>query len=770
MTQGRAAVLSDPTNPLSLTSQTDTVTVNGKTTRTVYTAGTRTYTTTSAQNRVSTVQVDAKGKPILSQVTGLEAAVNTYDTRGRLATVTVGTGADARTTAFTYHATGPQAGWLASVTDAENRTVSFEYDAAGRVTTQTLPDSRVIGYRYDANGNLLGLTPPGKPEHAFAYTAVDLEGEYTPPDVTPGSEATVYSYDRDKLLRSITRPDGGVVGFEYGTDGKLDLLTTPTGTTAYAYHPTTGQLASVSAPGGEGLGYAYDGFLLTSVQSTGSVNGTVAFGYDGDFRVNSVSVNGDAVTFAYDLDSLLTRAGALTIARSSQHGLITGTTLGPSTSTLAYNAFGELASHEARYGGNTLFREQVTQRDKLGRIVEKVETVQGIATTYRYGYDLAGRLETVDRDGVRGSTYAYDSNGNRLSKNGTQGTYDAQDRMLSYGGASFVYTANGELDTKTDGGVTDYDYDVLGNLRRVALPSGQVIEYVIDGQNRRIGKSVDGVRVQGFLYQDQLDPVAELDGSGAVVSRFVYGTKTHVPDYMVKGGVNYRIVSDYLGSVRLVVNTSDGTVAQRMNYDEFGVITEDTNPGFQPFGYAGGIYDRDTGLTQFGARDHDPVSGRWTAKDPSIFYGGDTNVYRYASGDPINRIDINGRWTYAAEYKTSGAGLSPNMHAIERRVDQAFQDTVGRDAVVTFSTNGEHKANSLHPSGNAIDLRTRDMTQQQIRDALSQLRTSLGADYDVLNEGDHIHIEYDPVGPHELPPADLDPSETNHQGVPGPCP
>jgi RHS repeat-associated protein len=391
------------------------------------------------------------------------------------------------------------------------------------------------------------------------------------------------------------------------------------------------------------LGYGYDGMLLKQVQSSGEVNGTVAFGYDSDFRVNSLSVNGDAVAFGYDNDSLLTSAGAETLTRNVQNGLLTGSTLGSTTTTLGYNTFGELGSAEAKFSTTSLFKEQFTLRDKLGRIKTKVETVQGVTHTYQYGYDLAGRLESVDRDGLRISTYGYDSNGNRLSKNGTQGSYDAQDRMLSYGSSTFTYTANGELDSKTDpSGVTDYDYDVLGNLRRVALPTGQVIEYVIDGQNRRVGKKVDGTLVQGLLYQDQLEPVAELDGSGAVVIRFVYGTKAHVPDYLVKGGVTYRIVSDYLGSVRLVVNTTDGTIAQRMGYDEFGIVVEDTNPGFQPFGYAGGIYDRDTGLTRFGARDYDPASGRWTAKDPIGFSSGSLNSYSYSGSNPASYIDATG--------------------------------------------------------------------------------------------------------------------------------
>ena len=59
----------------------------------------------------------------------------------------------------------------------------------------------------------------------------------------------------------------------------------------------------------------------------------------------------------------------------------------------------------------------------------------------------------------------------------------------------------------------------------------------------------------------------------------------------------------------LVIDTATGTIAQRMDYDEFGNVTTDTNPGFQPFGFAGGIYDRDTGLVRFGARDYDPATG-----------------------------------------------------------------------------------------------------------------------------------------------------------------
>jgi RHS repeat-associated protein len=237
---------------------------------------------------------------------------------------------------------------------------------------------------------------------------------------------------------------------------------------------------------------------------------------------------------------------------------------------------------------------------------------------------------------------------------GTQtisGTYDAQDRQLTYGDLAFTYTTNGELLTKryqsTPNSTTSYIYDVLGNLKSVTLADGTVIEYVVDGQNRRVGKKVNGVLQQGFLYQNQLNVVAELNGTGAVVSRFIYGTKANVPDYMVKGGVTYRVVSDHLGSPRLVINTADGGIAQRMDYDEFGNVLLDTNPGFQPFGFAGGLYDRQTELTRFGARDYDAVTGRWTAKDPIGLDVTEPGIYAYGMNDPINTVDPSGLHSFA---------------------------------------------------------------------------------------------------------------------------
>jgi len=566
-------------------------------------------------------------------------------------------------------------------------TISFAYDAVNQLLTKTLPGNQVTAYRYDLVGNVTGVTDPDSAltmtyDLANRLSSVKTDGSPNQPAVTltytydktgnrlsltdpTGSNSyvydvlnrltaltspagtTTYAYDALGRRTAVTRPDGQTLALGYDTGGRLSALTlSGSQVTTYAYGATTGTLSSITAPGST-LSYTYDGSLLKTTTWAGTVAGSVSRNYDTNFRITSQSVNGaNTVSFGYDTDSLLTSAGSLLITRHSSHGLITGTTLGTVTDSRSYSGFGELSSYTANVSGAPVFSVTYT-RDKLGRITQKVETIQGVTDTYDYLYDQAGRLKEVKKNGTVAATYNYDTNGNRLSlvtpSGTTTGTYDAQDRLTQYGSTSYGYSANGELQSTTTGGqTTTYSYDVLGNLKSVVGPTGFTIEYVVDGQNRRIGKKVNGTLMQGSLYQNQLNPVAELDGTGAVVSRFVYGTKANVPDYMVKGGVTYRIVSDHLGSPRLVINTSDGSIAQRMDYDEFGNMLLDTSPGFHPFGFAGGLYDSQTGLVRFGARDYDAVTGRWTAKDPMDFLGGDPNLFGYVRNEPVNHTDPRG--------------------------------------------------------------------------------------------------------------------------------
>lgn len=644
VTFARTSTLATPGNPLSLTTQTDTLNINGRTYTSVFTASNRTFALTTPQNRQSTAVIDGQERVTQSQFADLNADNYTYDTRGRLSIAALGSGASARTLNFDYNT----AGFLSSFTNPLNQTTVFTYDLAGRVTQQTLADNRNIAFGYDANGNLTSLTPSGRPAHTFTYNSLNLVSSYVAPNIG-GSSTTTYEYNLDRDISRITRPDLLQINYAYDTGGRLQTLAVPTGSYGFAYNATTGLLSSITAPSGGIVAYQYDGFLPTRETWTGTVAGNVSQTFDNNFRVTSQSINNaNTVDFTYDNDNLLTGAGNLSLTRNTTNGLLTGTSLSNVTDTYTYNGFAEPTNYNAKFNAATLYDVNFTY-DKLGRIAQKIETIGGIATTYDYGYNQAGNLITVTLNGGAQPlvTYSYDSNDNRTSVNlggiVTNGTYDVQDRLTQYGNTTYTYTLNGELQSKTNGGqTTQYSYDVLGNLRNVILPDSTKIEYVIDGQDRRIGKKVNGTLTQGFLYQDQLEPVAELDASNNIVSRFVYGTRSNVPDYMIKNGLTYRIITDQLGSVRLVVDVATGNIAQRIDYDEFGFVLQDTNPNFQPFGFSGGLYDSQTKLVRFGARDYDSESGRWTLADPIRFAGLQFNLYIYSYNDPVNFSDYTG--------------------------------------------------------------------------------------------------------------------------------
>ena len=623
-----------PSNPLSFSEEKRTVRINGKAYTWTYASADRSMTVRTPLGRIVKSFFDAKGRAARVDVPGSAPLNVTYDSGGRLKTVNQA----GRTQSFDYNGRNE----LTGIHEARGLTAAFTYDDAGRPLEQTLPGNRIVTFTYDANGNVRTITPPDSESYSFTWNGRNQMTAWEAP-----LSVTHFVYNADGDVESIELPDSSLVTFGYDVAGRIKTLSAPHGKYDFGYDGTTGRLQSVSAPAGDAaLAWTWNGPLITAVTWTGAVSGTVQYGYNADLGLERETVNGSAVTFGYDSDGLLTRAGSLALVRHPATGMVTATTLGTVSDSYAYNQYGEPENYTVTASGTSVF-QQIVLRDGAGRVERLTETATGVTTVREYGYDTAGRLQTVTINGMQATTYAYDSNGNRLSRaagsTNEVGTYDAEDRLLTYGDATYTYTSNGALLTREDeNGKTTYEYDAFGALRAVTLPDGRKVEYLVDSQGRRVGKKLAGTVVQAWLYSDDLRVAAELDGTGKVVSRFVYASRTNVPDYVIRNGVAFRIISDQIGSPRLVINSSDSAIVQRVEYDEFGRVVYDSNPGFQPFGFAGGLRDADTGLVRFGARDYDPQSGRWTAKDPMLFRGG-SNLYRYAHADPVNLIDPEGK-------------------------------------------------------------------------------------------------------------------------------
>ena len=149
---------------------------------------------------------------------------------------------------------------------------------------------------------------------------------------------------------------------------------------------------------------------------------------------------------------------------------------------------------------------------------------------------------------------------------------------------------------------------------------------------------------------------ATVDGTGAVTT-YYYDSDDRL-FAAERGGERYYVGTDAVGSPRIVVKASDGSVVRKVTYDSFGVEKEITGSFELPIGYAGGLRDTVSGLVRFGLRDYDPAAGRFTASDPSFFRGSAENLYTYASNNPITQKDPTGLacagWSM---YATFGGGF-----------------------------------------------------------------------------------------------------------------
>lgn len=593
---------------------------------------------------------------------------------------------------------------VTAVIDPMGNEMGFSYDDANRLTRVQYPNTATVGLQYEQGGSVGRVTTERSDTHVLAYDPNSGSSSYTAPQVDPpiASTETVRQFNLDGQLSTVVRPQA-VAGAPPGTymvtvaydpaSGRTSRIDLPGnhGVIRYSYEPATGKLSYVDGPSAalgasQRISYAYNGILPIRTEWGCSalpcapselVSGVVSREYDGALRIVGESVTGSSlgnplledVSYGYDTDGLLSGMGvggvSFEIHRAAPPsiGFATALMAGSVEENREYDDFGSPSDILATYSSTIAFSSHVDTRDKLNRIVAITEDDGQTSKALSYEYDTVGQLIGVQENGAPLVGYEYDLGGNRVIERDAAGsvvataTFDDQDRLVSRVAAgvvtSYSYTAAGELASKTlqtvpSALVTEYEYDALGALRRVTSPSGQVIDYVIDGFGRRVGKKVGSLTVtptmvEMYLYDDQSRVIGILDSQGVLRKRFAYGTQASVPELMADDTGVYRIVGDHVGSVRLVVDVANGQVVQRIDYGPFGEPTLLAGMwNVQPFGFAGGLFDPETGLVRFGARDYDPSVGRWTSKDVIGFEGGGTNLYVYVGNDPVNRTDPSG--------------------------------------------------------------------------------------------------------------------------------
>ena len=67
-----------------------------------------------------------------------------------------------------------------------------------------------------------------------------------------------------------------------------------------------------------------------------------------------------------------------------------------------------------------------------------------------------------------------------------------------------------------------------------------------------------------------------------------------------------------------------------------------------------------------------------------------------------------------------------------------------QELVITSVDDSKHGATTLHGKGCAFDCRTSYFLNGEGQRVANEIRAKIDEDFDVVYEGDHIHIEYDP--------------------------
>jgi RHS repeat-associated protein len=149
-------------------------------------------------------------------------------------------------------------------------------------------------------------------------------------------------------------------------------------------------------------------------------------------------------------------------------------------------------------------------------------------------------------------------------------------------------------------------------------------------------------------------------------------------------------------------------------------------------------------------RTYDATVGRYLEPD-RVGQEGGIHLYRYAAGNPVNFLDVLGLVTFkkGVPRDTLSKNVSGEFDLIDSvAINQGIPE---REVTSTTDVDPNRVGDTKHTSGNACDLRAKDLTDQEQDEFARGIADALGPAFDVVSEHvnsnsnkDHVHVEYDP--------------------------
>jgi RHS repeat-associated protein len=575
-------------------------------------------------------------------------------------------------------------GSLDAVSDEAGNTTKWERDLQGRITRVVRADGGDIAVTYENTTSRVKQLRDSKQQVINIQYFLDDSWK----QVSYGNAAIVtptVSFTHDPVYK------------------RLATITDGTGTTTLSYNNVatppvvgSGQLASVDGPLANDLTtYNYDevgqisGLAINGVSqsvtrdSLGRVSsavnalGTFTYGYAGPTHrlANASYPNGQSTSFSYFPNSQDKQLQEI------HHQLAGGAAL--SRFQYTYDLEGAITSWTQQAGSNPA-KAYDLEYDAVGHLVaatsRTTDPIPSILKRYRYSYDKADNRvgEQVDNVGMTASYNALNqltglqpggalrfegglnesstvtvqgkpaqvTPDNRFEGSATvppggsnvavvatdaSGNVRTNTYAMSASGSAktLTYDANGNL---TGDGTRTFEWDAVNRLA-AAVEGTHRSEFTYDGWGRRVHivEKDNGIATSDrrFLWCGTTI-CEERDSSGATVIRRFFGQG------MQEGGAAFFYTKDHLGSVRELTDVA-GTVRARYDYDPYGRITKVSGDKDSVFAFTGHMLHARSGLSLAVFRAYDADLGTWISADPIGFAG--QNLYVYADGSPINRLD-----------------------------------------------------------------------------------------------------------------------------------